>query len=184
MRRHPRQSRLSGVLHDHVPHHALAECCGGVLPILTLPHTAEQRAGMNTRGGRPLADGKFDKRRNRHDTNALSLPQHFAENPAAITLLHGFEMQGDKFAAAQPTSQQHRQNRAVPLAVRRAGLRQRKQFARLFPGKPVPRPGTGLPDAFEGKDSLGDIAVQEVVLGRFRGELADGRQADIYRCRR
>jgi hypothetical protein len=59
-------------------------------------------------------------------------------------------------------------------------------MARLFPGEPVPYPVAGLAHThiLEGHDSLGYAAIEQSVLGRFCGQLADRRHSQIDRGRR
>src|SRR5215471_11901046 len=136
----------SDALHSHGFRIALKQLPDDLLAqrlathLIAAMHRPENPPINDTGLGCPGIDRNLHPRghRNRSDSPVLSFEIHDA--PATIPLLNVAHRHRGNLRTSEPTTQEHRQDRAVAKSLLRGRIGSIQQRLRLFYGQPVPEP--------------------------------------------
>ena len=151
-----------------------------VAPAQRAKHAAVGEAGQQ----RPAVDQHPGPGRHRHRAHAVALADDVDDGPAAVALLQVAERERGQLAAAQAAAEQHGQDGLVAHALEGGGVRRIQQRLGLGLRQPVADACPGRLDPFDLADTSGQLGVDQVVVGGFLGQGADGAQALVDRRRR
>ena len=127
----------------------------------------------------PAGDGGVRPQRNRHTPN----PAHFAsqvdDDPAAISLLKVLAVQARQLRPTQARAEENGKHGDVAVSLERLQIRKCQELFCLFYRKPMAQAHSAPFCAFGSSDARRKFRSHHTVVGGFKSQAADGRQADV-----
>ena len=113
-----------------------------------------------------------------------SLAQEVGDDPVLLSQLDRIDAEREQLAAAEPASDQHGEDRVVPLATEGIAVCTGQKPLALLGREPVPNTDTNPADSFDASNSGCQFWTEQSGIGGLVRDPPNGRQAKINRCRR
>ena len=139
-------SNLLRRLLDYGPDRPVAQALAD-LPALR--DRSQQPAVFDACRGHPGVDSLLDPDRYGDGAYASSLPFEVGQDPAALPLLDGLDIERGQFLPPQGAANQQRQDHVIAFALQCRAVRNGEQLFGLLAGEPVSQPGSLLADVWD-----------------------------------
>ena len=142
-------------------------------------HGTEHRAVGDPGGRSPHINRDLDPRWYGNRPNSPMLADEIHDAPAAIPLPDVLEGKRRYFGAPQPASKEHCEDGPVTQPFVCGGIRCVQERLRLLRGQPVPMAHALGSHAFHAGDAVGQLGLQQAVIGGLYGQLANRRDPHV-----